>query len=52
MLKYIIASGIALSFFYLLSELFLNVLSNMLKTKKELGISLTTQIVNKKNRQG
>lgn len=46
MLKYILVSGIALSVLYVLSEVCANVLSNMLKTRRELGIPIKTQILN------
>lgn len=53
MLKYIAASGIALSVLFVVSELGVNVLGNMLKTKREVGIPIKIQLTNAiKSRQG
>ena len=52
MLKYIIASGLALSALYLASEIGVNVFGNMLKTKRETGLPVKTQLMTAlKNRQ-
>lgn len=53
MLKYIAASGIALSVLFVVSEIGVSVFGNMLKTKREVGISIKIQLTNAiKNRQG
>ena len=53
MLKYIAASGIALSALFVLSEIGVNVFGNMLKTKREAGVPIKIQLMNAiKNRQG
>ncbi|MFL2100105.1 hypothetical protein [Desemzia sp. FAM 23991] len=53
MLKYITASGIALSVLFVLSEIGVNVFENMIKTKREAGVPIKIQIMNAlKNRQG
>lgn len=46
MLKYILASGIALSTLYLVSEIGVSTLGNMWKTKRETGISIKVQLIN------
>lgn len=46
MLKYIAASGIALSVLYLISEIGVDVFGNMLKTQRETKISIKTQVMN------
>lgn len=53
MLKYIAASGIALSSLFVLSEIGVNVLGNMIKTNRETGIPIKNQLISAiKNRQG
>ena len=53
MLKYIAASGIALSVLYFISELGVNALGDMLRTKREVGVPIKIQLMNAiKNRQG
>lgn len=46
MLKYIVASGIALSALFVLLEIGVNVFGNMMKIKRETGISLKIQLMN------
>lgn len=46
MLKYITTSGIVLIALFALLEISVNVLGNMIKTKKETGISIKNQIAN------
>lgn len=52
MLKYITASGIALSALVVLSEIGVNVFGNMLKTKREAGVPIKIQLMTAlKNKQ-
>ena len=46
MLKYIVASGIALSALFVLLEIGVNIFGNMIKIKREAGISLKIQFMN------
>lgn len=46
MLKYIAASGIVLSALFVLSEMGVNIFGNMIKTKRETGVSIKIQVTN------
>lgn len=46
MLKYIVASGIALSVLYLISEIGVDVFGNMIKIQRETKTSIKTQVTN------
>lgn len=45
MLNYIVVSGIAISILFILSEVGINVLGNMMKTKRAVGIPIKIQLV-------
>ena len=45
-LKYIVASGIALSALFVLLEIGVNIFGNIIKIKREAGISLKIQFMN------
>lgn len=52
MLKYLAASGIALSVLFFLSELGVNALGSMIKNKREVGVPIKIQLMSViKNKQ-
>ncbi|AEB29893.1 hypothetical protein CAR_c12010 [Carnobacterium sp. 17-4] len=46
MLKYIAVSGFILSTLFVLSEMGVTVFGNMIKTKRETGVSIEIQVAN------
>lgn len=50
MLKYLLASGIALSALFFVSEIGVDALGNMLKTKRETGIPIKVQLMHAKKK--